>query len=153
MLLVLAHPGVSIILCRRLPFWQHEPLTFLLWFQLFFLLFHLGFSFFQCFFSVFSKQFLQISRWILLILYKHLLLVTLVIYFSVLVFKMNITELWWFEGFWLGGFSEAGRGSGRWRESHLPGKVLLLIMPWRLFLGDSDIITTWSNLYVLFRTK
>lgn len=56
---------------------------------------------------------------------------------------------------WLAlGFFGAGKGrSGRWRESHLPGKVLLLIIPWRLFLSGSDIITTWSNLYVLFRTK
>lgn len=76
-------------------------------------------------------------------------------YFSVLIFRMNITELWFVKGFgWLLiGFVGAGRRSERWRESHLPVKVLLLIMPWRLLLHGSDIISTWSNSYVLFRTK
>lgn len=77
-------------------------------------------------------------------------------YFSLLILKMNITELWWFvKGFGclLIGFFGGGRRIGRWRESHLPGKVLLLIMPWRLLVHGSNIISTWSNSYVLFRTK
>lgn len=76
-------------------------------------------------------------------------------YFSV-VLKMSITELWWFVkgfGWLLIGFVGPGRGNERWRESHLPEKVLLLIMPWRLLLPVADIISTWSNSYVLLRTK
>lgn len=76
-------------------------------------------------------------------------------YFSVIL-KMNITEFWWFVkgfGWLLIGFVGAGRRNERWRKSHFSGKVLLLIIPWRLLLHGSDIISTWSNSYVLFRTK
>lgn len=39
-------------------------------------------------------------------------------------------------GWLLIGFVRVGRGNERWRESHLSGKVMLLIMPW-------EIITSW----------
>lgn len=146
MLLHLACHGVSIIICRRPSFWQCVPLAFLLWLQLSLLLFHLDFSSSSASFPVSVSSFCRSPD-------ECFLWITLSLF--VLVFKINITGLWWLEEvlllfFWLVGWFclfacfGVGRGGGGWRESdHLPRKVVLPIVLWSSFLSGSY---SWSNL-------
>lgn len=142
MLLRLGCPGVSVIICRRLSFWQNVPLAFLSWFQLL----HLDF------FSSIASLPVPVSSscrspgecfpritWSLF----------------VVIFKINITGLWRFEGIlllgyffgWLAGFVclfWCREGGGRWRASHgLPREVVLLMALWTSFLSGS---CSWLNL-------
>lgn len=130
-------------------------LAFLLWFQLFFLVSHLGISSYSAAFLFSVSNFCRSAGELYWFYINTLLWLTWLFIFRASFLRCLSQGCGGLTGFcWLvAGFFGAEGGSGRWRESHLTGKVLLLITPWRLFLSGWEIITTWLNSYVLFRTK